>query len=284
MVLHYGQEIFEGLEGVPAAGRLGAVVPARRQRRPVPAVGPPAGDAGAARGAVPRRRSGSCSPSTARWVPTAAARLAVPAAVHDRDRGRASGCSPPRATSTCSSPRRPARTSPAGCKPVSVWLSTEYVRAAPGRHRRGQVRRQLRRLAAWRRRRRPSRAATRSSGSTPIERRWVEEMGGMNLFFVFGSGSDAQVVTPELTGSLLPGVTRDSLLQLAADLGYHGRGAPDLHRRVGEGSGRRRAHRGVRLRHGRGDHARSARSSTPAAEFAIADGQPGESPCGCARS
>lgn len=42
----------------------------------------------------------------------------------------------------------------------------------------------------------------------------------MNLFFVFGSGSDAKVVTPELSGSLLPGVTRDSLLRLASDFGY----------------------------------------------------------------
>jgi branched-subunit amino acid aminotransferase/4-amino-4-deoxychorismate lyase len=52
-----------------------------------------------------------------------------------------------------------------------------------------------------------------------VERRWVEEMGGMNLFFVLGSGADARVVTPELTGTLLPGITRDSLLRMAADLG-----------------------------------------------------------------
>ncbi len=52
------------------------------------------------------------------------------------------------------------------------------------------------------------------------ERRWVEEMGGMNLFFVRGSGPGAQVVTPELTGTLLPGVTRDTLLTLASRLGY----------------------------------------------------------------
>lgn len=42
----------------------------------------------------------------------------------------------------------------------------------------------------------------------------------MNLFFVFGSGDQVEIVTPELTGSLLPGVTRRSLLQLALDLGY----------------------------------------------------------------
>ena len=52
------------------------------------------------------------------------------------------------------------------------------------------------------------------------ERKWVEEMGGMNLMFVFGEGKNAEIVTPELSGSLLPGVTRDSLIQSARDLGY----------------------------------------------------------------
>ena len=51
------------------------------------------------------------------------------------------------------------------------------------------------------------------------EHRWVEEMGGMNLFFVYGSGADARIMTPGLTGTLLPGITRDSLLKLAPDLG-----------------------------------------------------------------
>jgi branched-chain amino acid aminotransferase len=50
----------------------------------------------------------------------------------------------------------------------------------------------------------------------PVEHRWIEEMGGMNLFFVI----DDTVVTPRLSGNLLPGVTRDSLLALAAREGY----------------------------------------------------------------
>src|ERR1700704_5787673 len=45
-------------------------------------------------------------------------------------------------------------------------------------------------------------------------------MGGMNLFFVFGSGPNARLMTPELTGTLLAGVTRDALLTLGKDLGY----------------------------------------------------------------
>lgn len=42
----------------------------------------------------------------------------------------------------------------------------------------------------------------------------------MNLAFVYGEGDNAQIVTPELSGSLLPGVTRSSLLDVARDLGY----------------------------------------------------------------
>ena len=42
----------------------------------------------------------------------------------------------------------------------------------------------------------------------------------MNLFFVYGTGTGARVMTPALTGTLLPGVTRDSLLTLGRDLGY----------------------------------------------------------------
>jgi branched-chain amino acid aminotransferase len=44
-------------------------------------------------------------------------------------------------------------------------------------------------------------------------------MGGMNLFYVFGSGESVEVVTPELSGSILPGITRESLLVLAKELG-----------------------------------------------------------------
>lgn len=48
------------------------------------------------------------------------------------------------------------------------------------------------------------------------EHRWVEELGGMNLYYVFDDGT---LVTPQLTGTILPGITRDSLLTLARDEG-----------------------------------------------------------------
>jgi len=45
-------------------------------------------------------------------------------------------------------------------------------------------------------------------------------MGGMNLYFVKGKGSNATIFTPKLTGTLLAGITRDSILAVASDLGY----------------------------------------------------------------
>jgi branched-chain amino acid aminotransferase len=106
-----------------------------------------------------------------------------------------------------------------GIRPVSVWLSTEYVRAAPGGT--GAAKTGGNYAASL-----LAQAQAAEHGCDQvvwldaIERRYIEEMGGMNLFFVFGSGGTARLVTPELNGSLLPGITRDSLLQLATDAGY----------------------------------------------------------------
>jgi branched-chain amino acid aminotransferase len=51
----------------------------------------------------------------------------------------------------------------------------------------------------------------------------IEELGGMNVFFVFDDGS---IQTPPLTGSILPGITRESILTLARDKGLTVREAP----------------------------------------------------------
>lgn len=50
-----------------------------------------------------------------------------------------------------------------------------------------------------------------------IEGRYVEEVGAMNICFV---RKDGTIVTPALTGSILAGITRDSVLQLAPTLGF----------------------------------------------------------------
>ncbi|MEV0378537.1 branched-chain amino acid aminotransferase [Nonomuraea sp. NPDC050643] len=101
-----------------------------------------------------------------------------------------------------------------GIKPVSVWLSTEYTRAAPGGT--GFAKCGGNYAAAFV----AQRQAVENGCDQVVwldagEHKYVEEMGGMNLFFVFGN----KLVTPELTGTLLPGITRESILELAGDLG-----------------------------------------------------------------
>lgn len=106
-----------------------------------------------------------------------------------------------------------------GIKPVSVWISEEYVRAAPGGT--GDAKFAGNYAASL-----LAQAEAEEKGCDQvvwldaIERKYIEEMGGMNLMFVEGSGSDATLITPALSGSLLAGVTRKSLLDVAEDLGY----------------------------------------------------------------
>ena len=48
-----------------------------------------------------------------------------------------------------------------------------------------------------------------------VERKYIEEVGSMNIFFVIGD----ELLTPELNGSILPGITRDSVLKMAQGWG-----------------------------------------------------------------
>ncbi|HZO64154.1 MAG TPA: branched-chain amino acid aminotransferase [Kribbellaceae bacterium] len=106
---------------------------------------------------------------------------------------------------------------PGGVKPVRIWLSEEYTRAAPGGT--GAAKCGGNYAASL-----VAQAEAAENGCEQVafldavERKWVEELGGMNLYFVLDDGS---VVTPELTGSILEGVTRDSILKLVTDLGFH---------------------------------------------------------------
>ncbi|CAM4069992.1 branched-chain amino acid aminotransferase [Nocardiopsis rhodophaea] len=105
-----------------------------------------------------------------------------------------------------------------GIKPVTVWFCEDYTRAAPGGT--GFAKFAGNYAASF-----LAQAQAVEKGCDQcvwldaVEHSWVEEMGGMNLFFVFGSGDDARIMTPALTGTLLPGITRDSLLKLAPELG-----------------------------------------------------------------
>ena len=105
---------------------------------------------------------------------------------------------------------------PRGVKPVSIWLSEEYSRAGVG-----------------------GMGAAKTGGNyassliaqqeaveqgcdqvaflDTVDRRWVEELGGMNLYFVHDDGS---IVTPELSGTILEGITRSSIMELCGKLGH----------------------------------------------------------------
>ncbi|CAN5337288.1 branched-chain amino acid aminotransferase [soil metagenome] len=103
-----------------------------------------------------------------------------------------------------------------GKEAVTLWVSHDYVRAVPG-----------------------GTGAAKCGGNyaasllpqahgieegcdqvlflDAVERRYIEELGGMNIMFVMADGS---IITPPLDGSILPGITRDSLLTLAGEAGY----------------------------------------------------------------
>ncbi len=138
-----------------------------------------------------------------------------------------------------------------GIRPVSIWLSQNYTRAAVGGM--GAAKTGGNYAASL--------AAQLEAGThgcdqvvflDAVERRWVEELGGMNVYLVY---ADGRLVTPSLTGTILEGVTRDSILALATEQGLRVE-----ERRIGidewrDGVTERRGQRGVRLRHRRGDHA-----------------------------
>jgi len=112
-----------------------------------------------------------------------------------------------------------------GLKPVSIYVEDQYVRAV-----RGGV------------------GFTKCSGNYAasilagdiaekkgfsqvlwldgVEQKYVEEVGSMNMMFAYGK----KIVTPRLNGSILPGITRDSVLKLAVTLGYEAEeGRLDVH-------------------------------------------------------
>jgi branched-chain amino acid aminotransferase len=105
---------------------------------------------------------------------------------------------------------------------LTAWVSEDYCRAAPGGT--GAAKAGGNYAAAFLAQRQAvERGCDQVIWLDAVHRRWVEEMGGMNLFLVRNEatpdGRRAVLLTPPLTGTLLPGVTRDSLLQLAPLLG-----------------------------------------------------------------
>lgn len=102
-----------------------------------------------------------------------------------------------------------------GIKPVDIWLSTDFARA--GRGGTGEAKCGGNYAASIE----PTNEAHDHGCSQVLfldseTHTTIDELGGMNIMFVFADGT---LVTPKLTGSILHGITRKSVLEIAKDLG-----------------------------------------------------------------
>jgi branched-chain amino acid aminotransferase len=110
---------------------------------------------------------------------------------------------------------------PEGFNPVKIFVCDEYVRAVKGGV--GECKTMANYAASL-----YAAESAKKKGFTQVlwldavERRFVEEVGTMNIFFRIGD----ELITPPLTGSILPGVTRESVIQLARHWGVEVKEAP----------------------------------------------------------
>ncbi|MCI6772231.1 MAG: branched-chain amino acid aminotransferase [Oscillospiraceae bacterium] len=102
-----------------------------------------------------------------------------------------------------------------GLEPVGIWIEDEYVRAVKGGM--GFAKTGGNYAASL-----IAQVKAHDSGYSQVlwldgvERKYIEEVGAMNICFK----SAGKVVTPMLNGSILPGITRNSILQVCRDWGY----------------------------------------------------------------
>lgn len=102
--------------------------------------------------------------------------------------------------------------------PISVFTSTEFSRAAAGGV--GAAKCAGNYAASL-----LGRERARANGHDEmlwldsISHEWIEELSGMNVFFVVRDSDEERLVTPMLTDTILAGITRDSILRLARDAG-----------------------------------------------------------------
>jgi branched-chain amino acid aminotransferase len=103
-----------------------------------------------------------------------------------------------------------------GIKPVSIWIALDSARA--GKHGTGEAKTGGNYAASL-----LAQNEGYEHGCSQVvfldaeTATYIEELGGMNLFFVFKDGS---VVTPALDGTILHGITRDSVITLLKDRGH----------------------------------------------------------------
>lgn len=102
-----------------------------------------------------------------------------------------------------------------GLNPVAIWIEDDYVRAVRGGI--GEAKTGGNYAASL-----LGQVKANKEGYEQVlwldgvERKYIEEVGSMNIFFKIGG----KVVTPQLNGSILPGITRDSVLTLCKEWGY----------------------------------------------------------------
>ena len=102
-----------------------------------------------------------------------------------------------------------------GLEPVGIWIEDEYVRAVKGGM--GFTKTGGNYAASL-----IAQVKAHDDGYSQVlwldgvERKYIEEVGAMNIMFKI----NGKVVTPMLNGSILPGVTRDSIIQVCKDWGY----------------------------------------------------------------
>jgi branched-chain amino acid aminotransferase len=103
-----------------------------------------------------------------------------------------------------------------GVKPVTLWLTEDYTRA--GRGGMGAAKTGGNYASSL-----VAQQEATSHGCDQVvfldaqEGKYVEELGGMNMYFVF---DDGRIVTPALGGTILEGITRASIIELAGKLGH----------------------------------------------------------------
>lgn len=102
-----------------------------------------------------------------------------------------------------------------GLNPVKIWIEDDYVRAVKGGI--GEAKTGGNYVASM-----ASQVKAHDAGYSQVlwldgvHRKYIEEVGAMNILFKI----NGKVVTPKLNGSILPGVTRDSVLHLCREWGY----------------------------------------------------------------
>ncbi|MCP4163529.1 MAG: branched-chain amino acid aminotransferase [Deltaproteobacteria bacterium] len=101
-----------------------------------------------------------------------------------------------------------------GFNPVKIWVSKDYVRAIRGGV--GDAKTGGNYAASLK-----ATEDANKNGYTQVlwldgvEQKYIEEVGAMNIFFII----DDEIITPMLSGSILPGITRDSVISLAKKWG-----------------------------------------------------------------